>query len=115
MTLADTSSGPDWVVWIVLFLIGILSIVLISGHGGWLIAGYNTASEKEKVRYDKKKLCRTVGIGLAAADILILVMELFEEVLPASFAGIGAGLILADCLIMIILGNTICKKKDSTK
>ena len=46
MTLADTSSGPDWVVWIVLFLIGILSIVLISGHGGWLIAGYNTASEK---------------------------------------------------------------------
>ena len=56
-----------------------------------------------------------MGIGLAAADILILVMELFEEVLPASFAGIGAGLILADCLIMIILGNTICKKKASTK
>lgn len=28
-----------------------------------LIAGYNTASEKEKAKYNEKKLCRIVGLG----------------------------------------------------
>lgn len=115
MTLADTQNGPDWVIWVVFILIGILSAALLSGHGKWLIAGYNTASEKEREKYDAKKLCRTVGGGLAAADLIILVMELFENVLPASFAGIAAMLIFADCFVMVILGNTICKKKNSRK
>ena len=48
MTLADTSNGPDWIVWAVVILIAILSAALLSGHGSWLIAGYNTASEKER-------------------------------------------------------------------
>ncbi len=44
--------------------------------------------------------------------VFILIMELFEDVLPASLAGIAAMLIFADCLVMVILGNTICKKKN---
>ena len=111
MTLADTSNGPDWIVWAVVIVIAILSAALLSGHGSWLIAGYNTASEKEREKYDKKKLCRTVGAGLAVADVIILIMELFENVLPASFAGIAAMLIFTDCFVMIILGNTTCRKK----
>ncbi len=111
MTLADVSNGPDWVIWPVFILVGILAAILISGHGSWLIAGYNTASEKEKEKYDRKKLCRMMGIGLAVIDVIILVMELLENVLPASFAGIAAGLILGICLLMILLGNTICRKK----
>ena len=78
MTLADTANGPDWIVWAVVIVIAILSAALLSGHGSWLIAGYNTASEKERKKYDKKKLCRTVGAGLAVADVIILIMELFE-------------------------------------
>lgn len=112
MTLADTSNGPDWIVWAVVILIAILAAALLSGHGSWLIAGYNTASEKEREKYDKKKLCRTVGAGLTVVDVIILIMELFENVLPASFAGIAAMLIFADCFVMIILGNTICKKNN---
>ena len=115
MTLADTANGPDWIVWAVVIVIAILSAALLSGHGSWLIAGYNTASEKERAKYDKKKLCRTMGAGLGAADVLILILGLFEDVLPASFAGIAAGLIFADCLVMIVLGNTICKKKKDRK
>ena len=48
MKLADLSSGPDWVVWIVFVIFAVLSIVLISGHGSWVISGYNTASKAEK-------------------------------------------------------------------
>lgn len=52
MKLADISSGPEWAPGIGGFILLILSGVLISGHGSMLIAGYNTASKKEKEKYD---------------------------------------------------------------
>lgn len=87
-----------------------LSIILISGHGSWFIAGYNTASKEERAKYDEKKLCRTTGIGMAVIAILILVSELFEDILPANFAYVSFGIIIIDCLVILIVGNTICKK-----
>ena len=83
MKLADLSSGPDWVVWIVFVIFAVLSIVLISGHGSWFISGYNIASKAEKEKYDEKKLCRTMGVGMSVIAVLILIMGLFENVLPA--------------------------------
>ena len=43
MKLADLSAGPDWVVYVGFIIFAVLSVVLISGHGSWLISGYNTA------------------------------------------------------------------------
>ena len=42
MKLADLSAGPDWVVYVGFIIFAVLSVVLISGHGSWLISGYNT-------------------------------------------------------------------------
>ena len=39
-----------YVVFAVLFII---SIILISGHAPWLVAGYNTATKKEKENIDE--------------------------------------------------------------
>ena len=47
---------------------------------------------------------------MAVISILILIMELFEDVLPVSFVYISMGIILIDCLVIIIVSNTICKK-----
>ena len=110
MKLADLSSGPDWVVWIVFVIFAVLSIVLLSGHGSWFISGYNTASNEEKEKYDEKKLCRTMGIGMSIISILILIMGLFESVLPAFFVYIAVGIIVVDVVVIIILGNTLCRK-----
>ena len=110
MKLADLASGPDWVVWIVLVIFAVLSIVLLSGHGSWVISGYNTASKEEKEKYDEKKLCRTMGIGMSIISILILIMGLFESVLPAFFVYIAVGIIVVDVVVIIILGNTLCRK-----
>lgn len=110
MKLSDVSNGPDWIVWIGFVILAVLSIVLISGHGSWFIAGYNTASKEEKAKYDEKKLCRTTGIGMSLISALILVSGLLEDVLPASFAYILLGIIVIDCLVIFIVGNTICKK-----
>ena len=51
MTLKDISNGPEWVMWVVLAIFVVISIVLLSGHGSSLIAGYNTATKEEKSKY----------------------------------------------------------------
>ena len=110
MKLADLSSGPDWVVWIVFVIFAVLSIVLLSGHGSWFISGYNTASKEEKKKYDEKKLCRTMGVGMSIIAILALIMGLLENILPAFFVYIALGIIVVDVVVIIILENTLCKK-----
>ena len=110
MKLADLATGSDWIVWIVFAIFVVLSIILLSGHGSWFISGYNTASKEEKAKYNEKKLCRTMGIGMAVIAVLILVMGMFEDVLPAFFVYIAVGIILADVAVIIIVGNTICRK-----
>ncbi len=109
MKLADISHGPKWILWAALLVLAIISIVLISGHGSWLVSGYNTAPKKEK--YDAKKLCRVTGSGLGVIVILIFIMGVFENVLPANFVYIAVGIIFADAIGIVIACNTICKKK----
>lgn len=110
MKLADISSGADWIIWVLFLIFLAISIILLSGHGSWFISGYNTASKEEKAKYDEKKLCRTTGFGMVVITVLILVMGLFENVLPAGFAYISLGIIVVDCLAIIIVNHTICKK-----
>ena len=110
MKLADLSTGPDWGVYVGFIILAVLSIVLISGHGSWLISGYNTASKEEKAKYNEKKLCRTMGIGMSVIAILLLIMGVFENILPTFFVYIALGIILADVVIIIVLGNTICRR-----
>ena len=110
MKLADLATGSDWIVWIVFVIFAVLSIVLLSGHGSWFISGYNTASKEEKKKYDEKKLCRTMGVGMSIISIFILIMGLCESVLPAFFVYIAVGIIVVDVVVIIILGNTLCRK-----
>lgn len=111
MKLSDISNGPDWVIWAGFIILAAISAILLSGHGGWLIAGYNMASAQEKEKYNEKKLCRTTGAGMAVIAALILFMGIFEERLPAAFAVVAFWIIAADCLVIIILSHTICRKQ----
>ena len=110
MTLKEISSGPDWIVWIIGILFLIISLILISGHGANLIAGYNTAGREEKNRYDTKKLCRVVGIGMAIITLMIFIMAIWETVLPAYFSTVFLVITVVDCITIIVLSKTICKK-----
>ena len=101
MKLADLATGSDVIVWIVFVIFAVLSIILLSGHGSWFISGYNTASKEEKEKYDEKK---------SIIAILALIMGLLENILPAFFVYIALGIILVDVVVIIILGNTVCRK-----
>ncbi len=110
MTLKDISNGPDWIMWVGFAIFALISIVFLSGHGVNLIAGYNAASREEQEKYDAKKLCHIVGFGMSIITILILIMAIGEEILPAYIAYIFLGVIIIDCIVIIVLANTICKK-----
>ena len=110
MTLKEISSGPDWIVWMIGILFLFISLILISGHGANLIAGYNTAGREEKNRYDTKKLCRVVGIGMAIITLMIFIMAIWETVLPAYFSTVFLVITVVDCITIIVLSKTICKK-----
>ena len=88
MKLSDMSNGPDWIIWAAAALFALISIILLSGRGSGLIAGYNTASKEEKA-----------------------IMGALEDQLPAWFAYIAVGIIVLDVLVLMILGNTVCKKR----
>lgn len=85
---------------IVVVLIGIATIVLLSGHGGILIAGYNTASEEEKAAYDEKKLCRIIGAGFFMIEVgligLMIVQDLSIISVVLIFIGICIPLLFSD-------------------
>lgn len=40
--------------WIIFAVFAVMGVLLWTGKGGWLIAGYNTASAEEKKKYDVK-------------------------------------------------------------
>ena len=112
-TLKDISNGPDWVLYAVVAVLGLMSVLLLLGKGGWLIAGYNTASKKEKAKYDETKLCKVVGGGLSVITLVILFMALFESVLPAPVSGVFIFIIVMDILLICFLANTICRIPDN--
>lgn len=110
MTLKDISNGPDWIIWVIFVIFALMSIVLFTGRGAGLIAGYNKASKAEKSKYDEKKLCRVTGAGMSVITVLLLVMAIWKEILPAAFAYIFFAIILIDCVVMVVLMNTVCKR-----
>lgn len=93
---------------VVFFILVFVSAVLLSGHGANLIAGYNTAIKEEK--YDEKKLGRVVGVGLLAIAFLLPFAVLTQAIFPAWVAYVFLGVVIVDCIVMIILANTICRK-----
>ena len=110
MTLKDLSNGPEWVPWVMLVIFAVLSVIFLSGHGSGLIAGYNTSSKNEKSKYDAKKLCRVAGGGMTVITIFLFVVSVWEDVLPAAAAYFFLLLFIVDCVVMIVLMNTVCKK-----
>lgn len=109
MKLYAISEVPVAVLWIVFFLsavLVVLALVIISGKGDQLIAGYNTASEKEKAGYNMRRLRFIIGMllfGGAFYVLLIPFLQIMQELVAMS-----AFILFA--LIGVVLANTWAKK-----
>lgn len=105
-------NGPVWIGWVLVIVMSILSVVLLMGKGSFLIAGYNTSSKEEKEKYNEKRLCRVVGCGLGIITIMVAISLFYKNEYPIAILNLmmpwGLFIVIA---IMIILCNTICKKR----
>lgn len=67
-------------------------------------------SPEKKKEYDEKKMCRVTGTGMGIVSLMILIMTIWQDVLPVSFAYISCVITVIVAIVVIILLNTICKK-----
>lgn len=101
--------------WIVTAVFGLMSVLLFMGKGSFLIAGYNTASEKEKAKYNKLRLCRLMGGYMAFLTVFVGLCALYENKLPDKVSRFFPYLFLFLTAAMFILANTVCRAKTTEK
>lgn len=97
-----------WIPGIIFILLIIAGIFLWHGKGSWLIAGYNTLSEKEKKKYNKKALCRfmAVVVFLLAFSMGILLLAGYRNRSAGSeWFGLMNGVIIVFALIYANTGD----------
>lgn len=90
-------------------IVFIISIIILCGKGKYLIAGFNTASARERKEYNNVRLKTVVGLGMMIISILLFVVSFLT--LPPYLINLIVSLILAVLFGMVILANTICKNK----
>ena len=90
---------------------GGISLPLLMGKGSFLIAGYNTASEKEKRKYNEKKLCRTVGVYMALITVLVLGAEILGENIPDWYMALVMGGVFIGLIPTLLYANLGCRIK----
>ena len=90
---------------------GGISLVFLMGKGSFLIAGYNTASEKERRKYNEKKLCRTVGAYMALITVLVLGAEILGENIPDWYLALVMGGVFIGLIPTLLYANLGCRVK----
>lgn len=89
-------------------LFAVLGIIFLCGKGSFLIAGYNTASDEEKAKYDEKRLHLCFSIFCFALSITIGIMAYIDT---ESFAlSVGLPMILGLIFLLVVFTGTYCKK-----
>ncbi|RAI82915.1 DUF3784 domain-containing protein [Macrococcoides goetzii] len=82
---------------VIILLFALLGIYMLTGRGGFLVAGYNTMPEAEKAKYNEKRLCQFVGVLLIFTACFITLVEytnLGEHILMIAFIFIIFGSLL---------------------
>ena len=93
---------------IVAALMFVLGIVILSGKGDNLIAGYNTSSKKDKEKYDVKRLRLVFGLMLMLLAPTCFLLN-YKDYTSGLVSFIVLTVILA--FVAILLGNTWARKK----
>ena len=85
-------------------LILVLAIILLSGRGSFLVAGFNTLPKDIKDTYDKKALSKFFGkilLPIAFLTFLLLIEDIFSWYVWAYTV-----IVLGICLFAIIYSRT---------
>ena len=92
----------------VTLLMVVLAVVILSGHGDGLIAGYNTAKDEERKQFNMKRLRAVVAAMILFTTAFIWFAVLIGDSAVISLAGLPV--LLIGTVAGIIIANTWCKK-----
>lgn len=96
--------------WSLTAILGIWSLILLSGHGAASIAGFNTMTEDEKKTIDEKKLCFVMGISMSVCALTTLYMAVLSPNITITTTIIASSIITIDTAVTVYIANTKCKK-----
>jgi len=87
----------------------ILAVIFLMGKGDKLIAGYNTASEEEKSKFNIKRLRLLMAIICVITAGFLSIQPIIESNHATQMGAFFAFILVT--MVFIILANTWAKKK----
>nr|WP_269136012.1 DUF3784 domain-containing protein [Sporosarcina cyprini] len=84
----------------------IFALVLSSGKGAALLAGYNTLSEEDKANYDEPALCRFMGKIMYGVFFSLILMGASDMLDSLVFLIVGIVLLLLLIVFAILYTNS---------
>ena len=61
-------------------LLAVLGVVILSGKGDWLIAGYNTSSHEEREKYNMRRVRGVLGVLMFIVAGAVFLMQIMPEI-----------------------------------
>ena len=96
---------------VIIVIMFVLGMVILSGKGDNLIAGYNTASEEERREVNIKRL-RIVVAGICILSPVVIGLPVFiGKEGDTSLHLFTAFCVFLMTIFVVILANTWCKRK----
>ena len=95
----------EWVLYLLSAFFLVLALVVYFGKGDNLIAGYNTASEKERAQYNIKRLRLIIALLLLLSAVFVIVLLYFPYI-----SIIATPIFVVFTLVGVVLANTWAKK-----
>lgn len=93
----------------VIFFLWLIAVILMSGKGGFLIAGYNTAPKEQKRKYDEKKLSRIYGIGMLIIALCVSLVYAMGEEKAEVLSRVMPVILIVTIIGMILAGSFLCR------
>ena len=97
-------------VFITLILV-LMGFAILFGKGDFLIAGYNTASEKEKNKYHIKRLRKLVGGVMFLVCAVMWLPDILGKPDSKQLYYVVTAIIVIAAIAVVVLANTWAKKK----
>ena len=88
---------------VIALLLVILAIVLLTGHGSILIAGFNTMSKERRSKYDEKALSKFIGLILLPIGLLLPFVAI--ESIIRWYPWVYTAIVLVLCIFAIVYIN----------
>ena len=89
----------------------VMAVLILSGKGDGMIAGYNTASEEERAQVNVKRLRLVLANVLILTAVAIPMPVLMGRQNDVRLHLCMGGGIMVITLVAVILANTWCRKK----